>query len=149
MMAAQPTSLKDMWAAFPQAKPHVVEGQPTMAELLRIYPHFILYAKLHRVEGNTLRLMHLVVPQQLWSNYSPNNHPAQAADPGEVPMFTAGDTANVLKQQELQHAIDRKKFGNKRAMDQALALFDADEAQQVRDHLVTLASPSFGDAYYR
>ena len=66
---------------FPKKKPAPIEGEPNMAELLRVVPYLRNYAKSHRMTVSPVGLLYIALPQPLYNLYTPHPYPHRGPYP--------------------------------------------------------------------
>ena len=82
-----------MRAYFPKRKPASLEAHPTMKGLVSLLPYLRDCAKSHLVYGRDMGLLHLVLRDMLYANYTAQPYPVRQADPGQLPLFAPGADA--------------------------------------------------------
>ena len=121
-----PAKKTDVLAGFPTPV-EAISGEPTLRELLRILKHIMMCAILFRTESNNgLNMLHQSLPLLLYRNYvsdpDTQDHPGDADDPGERPIFSplVNPNPSVWKAELIKWERKKKKKEDKKTMDTAL-----------------------------
>ena len=110
----KPTSKADMAAAFPEKVP-IIQGEPTMQELIQVLFHLVKCEQSHVTEGNNaLNLLHKALPTNLYRHYlsDPENqvYPPALAAPGNAPVYTPRAGVTVWNNKKLQWERQYMKY---------------------------------------